>query len=144
MLSLKTAQERPSYKDFADQYTRQMQTISDNQVRLSQISESSQRDKFVEDDISTVLTAHKNALSTEFHSFSSAFEDLLADAMAKDSDDDVKCPFPPDASADLSGASGLLASPHLDNPKPPSANRKIGFHHILRFEWPIGSTRASL
>lgn len=71
-----------------------MQVIYADQARLSQLSESSQGEKFAEDDISTVLTAHNNALSTEFKSFSLAFEDILNESMEKDCDDNLTCSPP--------------------------------------------------
>jgi len=68
-----------------------MRDIYAGEVRLSQLSESSQREKLAGTDISTVLTTHKDVLSTEFESFSRSFEGILNETVAKDDDDDLKC-----------------------------------------------------
>jgi hypothetical protein len=139
-LALKTSQERPLYKGFTTRYTDLMQAIYADQARLSQLSESSQGEKFAEDDILTVFTAHNNALSTEFKSFSRAFEDILSESMAKDCDNNLTCSPPPGSQTDVSCASDVLASAHLDYPKSSSARRTDGFHCIFCFERPDDST----
>jgi len=91
ILALKTSQERPLYRAFATLYATLMRDIYAGEVRLSQLSESSQGEKFTGTDISTILTTHKDVLSTEFESFSRCFEVILNETIAKDPDDDLKC-----------------------------------------------------
>jgi hypothetical protein len=77
ILSLKTAQERPSLKGFATQYSDVMADIQKDEVRLSQLVESSQTTKFGVDDISIALECHKETLAKEIEICSQGFEKIL-------------------------------------------------------------------
>jgi hypothetical protein len=94
ILALKTSQERSSLKAFAIQYSDLIRGIHAGELRLSQLSDSSQGEKVTGDDISTILTAHKDVLSTEFGCCSQVFEDILNDIISSETDDDIKCTSP--------------------------------------------------
>src|SRR5271154_366818 len=143
ILALKTSQERPSYRTFASLYAILMRDIYAGEVRLSQLSDSSQRENFAATDISTVLTTHKDVLSAEFESFSRSFEGILNETVANDDDDDLKCSSNPFLSTDCSCKSGLLASPYLHHPESSSVNREIRSHNFLCCERTNCSTRTS-
>lgn len=77
ILSLKTAQEKPSLKSFATQYSEVMGEIRAGEGKLSQLAESSQSQIFGVNDITTVLESHKEALAREITSCSQGFENIL-------------------------------------------------------------------
>lgn len=86
ILSLKTAQERPFFKDFATQYSTIMGDIRTGEIRLSQLSESSQAGV---EDISTVLESHKDTFATEIESCSKAFENIFNDTIENELQEDI-------------------------------------------------------
>jgi hypothetical protein len=88
ILSLKTAQERPSLKSFATQYSGVMGEIRAGEVRLSQLRESSQSQIFEVDDIITMLESHKEALVREIKSCSQGFENILNETVGSEMADD--------------------------------------------------------
>ena len=77
ILSLKTAQERPSLKGFATQYSTIMGDIQKDELKLLQLAESSQATKFGVDDVSGVLETHKETLAKEIEGCSQGFEKIL-------------------------------------------------------------------
>jgi hypothetical protein len=78
MLSLKTAQERPTLKRFATEYTTIIQDIITSETTISQLSEES-------DDISQVLKQHNETLTSEFKSSSENFEIIFNDIIQRES-----------------------------------------------------------
>ena len=91
ILSLKTSQERPMYREFATRYTNVMRDILAGEVRLLELSASSKEERLAGDHISTALMAHKDVLSTELGKCSITFGEMLKDLIANDSDDDLTC-----------------------------------------------------
>jgi hypothetical protein len=85
ILSLKTAQERPLFKDFSKRYVQTMAEVRDGERLLSRLIESSKDDKFGTDDISKVLQDHKQALKSEIAVFSQAFDKILDGNVAESS-----------------------------------------------------------
>lgn len=78
MLSLKTAQERPTLKRFAKEYTAIIQDIIASETTISQLSEES-------DDISQVLKQHNETLTSEFKSSSENFDIIFNDIIQRES-----------------------------------------------------------
>ena len=88
ILSLKTAQERPLLKPFATQYSAVMGEIHAGEFTLSQLAPSSETQRLAAQDISTVLTTHKEALVTEIKSCSEVFENILNETLGTESQDE--------------------------------------------------------
>ena len=88
ILSLKTAQERPLLKPFATQYSAVMGEIYAGEVILSQLEVASERQQLAAQDISTVLTTHKQTLAEEIKSCSEVFENILNEILGTESQDE--------------------------------------------------------
>ena len=71
ILSLKTAQERPSLEPFAKEYDNILQDISAGEIIISQLASEES------DDISQILRLQEEMLSTEFTLCSENFTTLL-------------------------------------------------------------------
>jgi hypothetical protein len=88
ILTLKTAQERPLLKPFATQYSEVMGEIRAGEFILSQLAASSETQRLAAQDISTVLTIHKEALKVEIKLFSEVFGNILNETLGIGSQDE--------------------------------------------------------
>ena len=88
ILSLKTAQERPLLKPFATQYSAVMGEIRAGEFLLAQLAASSETQRPAAQDISTVLTIHKEALTVEIKLCSEVFGNILNETLETDSQDE--------------------------------------------------------
>jgi hypothetical protein len=93
VLSLKTAQERPLLKEFANEYATIMRDIHADEVRLTKLGESLQRQQFGGDDVSKVLVTQKEVLAKEIELSSRVFEDILNDIIGIEQGDSI-CELP--------------------------------------------------
>ena len=77
ILSLKTAQERSTFKVYATRYASIMREIQSGQVKLSGLADSTQEGKFDGYDISSILKTHENNFTSEFEMSSQTFGTIL-------------------------------------------------------------------
>lgn len=88
ILSLKTAQERSLLNGFAKRYSETMGDVRAGEIILSRLIESSRDNQFGVDDISKVLSDHKQALKSEIVISSQAFEKILDETVGDSSLDE--------------------------------------------------------
>lgn len=93
VLSLKTAQERPLLKEFASDYMTIMRDVHADEVRITKLEESSKKQRFGGDDVSTVLVTQKEVLAKEIELCSQVFEDILNDTISV-GQGDIICALP--------------------------------------------------
>ena len=83
VLSLKTAQEIPSLREFMDKFVHTIREINESEGKLLFLEKSAKGPGFGSEDVSTVLKTYKDALSYEINRCSLTLENILDETIRR-------------------------------------------------------------
>jgi hypothetical protein len=91
ILSMKMAQEKPRLREFSTLYRQIMRDIHSGEERLNRVNESPVNGKWEGDEITSILSTHKEVFAKELSIFSQNFDTFVNEIIQTENGEEAIC-----------------------------------------------------